>query len=1473
MKNHRLIFPISLDLGAKTTGVYATCYPASSHIDPLSECGHFKIGFVANTPDIKEKGYKILQTSRTTNRHARRCRTRNTQAKKLLLLILETVYQFPATKHREAISHFMNRRGFTYLESQINSDELDAIESECIAELTYMFNEAGLDEISALFSEQPLSDALNAVIYHHSEQLPRMLDLVNEQQANSKLAKKQLKPLAQALALYHKDLTSGAKHRRKYFNRIKNDVYLLAQHPVKGCRKLLYKLQDHGKRQKKDMVAHFYQLVCHINNFDLKLLNRILRDIDNKTTNADIEKIISRHFGRWVLKQWAMSPANGQVRLQEIRELQRTWRKHEQNGTETVFDFFLTTPPEQTIPPYESHTNRRPPRCQTLILNPQELNARYPDWKQWLNEIQQITPDVVKRYTSALEEVESGAGNPLIQGDERLSRVLQFMLDRSKNSDPLLLNEQWSIIKKCNQLKRQGQSINEHLALLSSAMTKSTLPTRLKPPQDLRIENGSFWHLVNRYFQSRRKARDGRYFLHYDRTVPESSRWQSHGKLLKVCIHRPRQLSHQAINDVCSLLGVTTEQLQTDDLDTLQVKLKSVRGLKTTCEKAYRAQKRHGMDLPQLLHVDKDLVELNTKIPELMASLAECLSLQLDRKKAFIERNQSLYTLVQLYPLVWGERSGFGKTCPVCAKDNSVRMTNTRGIAQASRLSTLSMRIIDGALKRLLTHQAHHIVNRLWPEITRQADQVSKITLPLILEQNRFDFTENLPLLKGLPKPKAQGATLDLAGQKQQRIRLESQGICPYSGVEISDNSGDIDHIIPRSGAYGTLNDEANLIYADSVANRQIKRNRALTLSDLDKGYLFKQFGTHDITNITEYIEKQLWDENKQGFTFGAYRQFIALDSATQIAFRHALFLPADHPLRAQVISAIVHRNKSRVNGTQRYMAQLLADVLIQKSRGTPLEGKLEFDFFQVSSRGSDENSTVALRKALSSSTLSPGLDIRAFDKQKGKTQHPHSHVIDATMAFMLALDQHQGEGALKLNLDPAHPIWGEVNDDGVLTARLFEQLAIADEQRSAEVLVTPRSSYQSAALLSRGAKPHQAISRPIFKQNALGLEFYSFNEQNGKPYKGFVQYTGTQGEFVKGHQKPADANMTMLNFALEQRYYREQKHGAVRVFHPNTQKLTALLFDVLERAKYPEFDKQAPDSRLALWLFGKSGGAGQLFYYSKNTGLENAPNVIAKETSSPYYVQWKRHYDEWLKIAPDTKVDKRCWVIPVDQLTQWQKHCQKVLEIESSPRQHKAVKRYSMKAMGNGSGVMGLIKRHAPYGVVYQLQSFDNSALTPDEIPLLALQSPNVVLFKKERITKGYSTTLVKKAVFRPQAIPAQAFFNLEQCEQLGLSIDQIQIHAIKATRVEVYNIPTDWIDTMLILQGHDQGKRWREQKSIAISNSPLADDAMQQSTLQSLLSRGCHSDKNIGVSIDGALTTLAIPYKSNSLVKLLEE
>ena len=43
-------------------------------------------------------------------------------------------------------------------------------------------------------------------------------------------------------------------------------------------------------------------------------------------------------------------------------------------------------------------------------------------------------------------------------------------------------------------------------------------------------------------------------------------------------------------------------------------------------------------------------------------------------------------------------------------------------------------------------------------------------------------------------------------------------------------------------------------------------------------------------------------------------------------AFRHALFLASDNPLRKKVLAAIDNRNRTFVNGTQRYFAQAIAD-------------------------------------------------------------------------------------------------------------------------------------------------------------------------------------------------------------------------------------------------------------------------------------------------------------------------------------------------------------------------------------------------------------------------------------------------------------------------------------------------------------------------------------------------------------------
>ena len=232
----------------------------------------------------------------------------------------------------------------------------------------------------------------------------------------------------------------------------------------------------------------------------------------------------------------------------------------------------------------------------------------------------------------------------------------------------------------------------------------------------------------------------------------------------------------------------------------------------------------------------------------------------------------------------------------------------------------------------------------------------------------------------------------------------------------------------------------------------------------------------------------------------------------------------------------------------------------------------------------------------------------------------------------MITLEKHQDEGALKMILPEGQTVWGEVDDDGLVTAKVFEQIAVEPEKLAPAVKVVPRSSLENAKALQQGAKPHQAISRPVFRKNAIGLDFYDLCLLDDQVFKGFMQPDKDGAAFRVAHEKPADKKPEMIQFAHKAGYYRLQQHGNQAVYHPNKQKLTELLVTILNAAKDQQsFSKETQEAKLALWLFSRAGGAGQLFFYTNNAPLQEAPEIIEKQSDSPYYHQWKQHYDQWL--------------------------------------------------------------------------------------------------------------------------------------------------------------------------------------------------------------------------------------------------
>ena len=122
----KIISPIAIDMGAKNTGVYYAKYERDSSFEEIEKQGQVLV-YDKYTPLLKE---------RTANRHVRRGYQRSKLAKRLLVLILENYFEFPAKQHTQAIGFLLNRRGFTFLDEAYSKEHLANFPDEAWNELS-----------------------------------------------------------------------------------------------------------------------------------------------------------------------------------------------------------------------------------------------------------------------------------------------------------------------------------------------------------------------------------------------------------------------------------------------------------------------------------------------------------------------------------------------------------------------------------------------------------------------------------------------------------------------------------------------------------------------------------------------------------------------------------------------------------------------------------------------------------------------------------------------------------------------------------------------------------------------------------------------------------------------------------------------------------------------------------------------------------------------------------------------------------------------------------------------------------------------------------------------------------------------------------------------------------------------------------------------------------------------------------------
>ena len=435
---------------------------------------------------------------------------------------------------------------------------------------------------------------------------------------------------------------------------------------------------------------------------------------------------------------------------------------------------------------------------------------------------------------------------------------------------------------------------------LTKAIEKSSLPDSLKTNPDFDCDDifpdGEFLHFVCRYYKMRQRARDGRIFIHPEyknkgkRGYERSTRFNNAGKLLIYCNHKPRQKRYHIFHDLAGVLQLNPDflkdKIHSSSDDELLEWIRSFK-MENHCKKCAEAQKKHKgyLKVNIAMGKDKELRALRDNSIRFSKKIGKKLFGKSEETEVRIKKFESIFSFAQIYNIVFKDRTRSSKTCPVCSMENSYRMESIEqqgGIgAKAQRLPAILTHLIDGGVMRMTRILTRQIAEDQWPRIQKSLAQGTRVRVPIITESNRFEFEPSLRTIKG-KSAKTDTAKAPTIEEKEKRIRAAGRCICPYTGSPVG-NDGELDYIIPRSSRYGTLNDEANLIYASKKGNND-KLERFYTLSNLHYSYKQKIFGTADDAAIEKKIVGTIWDADRERFEFGQYTNFVNLDEEQQKA-------------------------------------------------------------------------------------------------------------------------------------------------------------------------------------------------------------------------------------------------------------------------------------------------------------------------------------------------------------------------------------------------------------------------------------------------------------------------------------------------------------------------------------------------------------------------------------------------------------
>lgn len=941
----KVISPIGIDLGAKHTGVFSTHYVQGE--DP--GYSPHSTGVILT---IDDNNLQLSQVNRTQTRHQGRNYSRRKQVKRLFLTLVRErygidPYDWP-TKDREFLFGLFNRRGFNRFDDE-SLDEIDycnlAVFGTVIPEID---GYSDLDEWLQTLAENAAD--IQFALERLGTTKEFCANLPAEWQEEKKAVNDTHKYILKFLSASLNATEEGHLHRRDYLKNIAADI----QQEQQGRLALLF--QQLGKDNVSvDQVAN---LIGHLSNLQLRVLRRYFNDQSfGKTAGGDRwdSERFSEQFWRWI-KSWH---CNEQTKRQwhDLLKL----RKKQCD----IIDLLMSISPELTIPPYEDQNNRRPPKDKTLYLDPIALDRVYPLWRE-----------IVKRLVAAHPELDKKRAVYIASLDKKLDPdclLLMRILDRSRDLDPYQTR------------KLADKQESNALTTCHNALTR-----RLAQHTD------PFLKIIARpYYQQINEAKRGL--------------WAADEQTLLLCLNRTPQRKAKLLP---ILLGGIVGNLGADGfqwIDGLKAQwgqrglIKGTRSPKGWCKEAAELQKAHGGALKETLVAYRNLQgriktgQTEEKLPKEGKSLlaldaaaltvAQWIAQNLGLPPENSSRFANIFSLAQIYNLLEADPSGFSHTSRPTAEENLWRMAretyeDDKECARACVLSADSIRPFDGMLSRILEKQAYAIASNKLQQLENNVPQGCELIIPILLEENRFQFAEDLYTIKKNTKKKklaqegGERATEQFK-DKNTRIRSAAQGVCAYTGNAIS-CYGEYDHIVPRSYTQkykqGVFNHEANLIFVSATGNQQ-KGDQIYTLANLAASYRKKLQALFAATNITE-LEKQIRACVQPYIDKGDLIVYHTLSQKDQQAIRHALFIPE---LCGSVLELLAGQRKARVNGTQAWLAKRIIHH-IRKS----YSGKVHFEIIKVPTESVQLSRTIL-------ATQFPEL-------AKQSPQPIASHVIDAAL-------------------------------------------------------------------------------------------------------------------------------------------------------------------------------------------------------------------------------------------------------------------------------------------------------------------------------------------------------------------------------------------------------------------------------------------------------------------------------------------